>query len=181
MAFFTITAFLAGLALAVIESTFMRAVEFASVRPDLAVLAVTVASSRTHFGRVMMLAFVLGFSRDFISGGAIGMNAFSLTFMAYFLALTQDYLLTENWTAQLFVTFVSASVFGILFCLLKITLQYEPGSGYHIVKTIILTSLYTSALGPPAFKLIRKPNAPLYQRLKLKYDVEHETIPESKV
>ncbi len=181
LALFTLLALLFGVILAVVESTFMKAISFGSIRPDLAVLAVTVASSRTHFGRVMALAFVLGFARDVFSMGAIGMNAFSFTFMAYFLVMTQDYLMTENWTAQVFVAFVSTAVFGVLFCLVKIALQYEPGSGIHILQNIALTSLYTSLLAPLAFKLVKEPSMPLYQRLKLKYDVDHETLPENKI
>jgi cell shape-determining protein MreD len=203
MVLFTIAAFLCGIALAVAESIFLRPLTIWHVRPDIAVLAAVVAASRADYGKAMTLAFLLGLIRDFFTGGAtgmnsfslggvigtnsfspggvIGMNAFSLTFMAYLLVLTKDYLVTDNWTAQMFVAFIGCSVFGILFAVLKVTLQYDAGSGFHILRAIVLTSIYTSAFAPIAFQLTKKPPHPLYPRLKMKYNVEYETLPENKV
>lgn len=178
---FALKAFLAGVALAVIESTLMNAVELGGIRPDLAVLAVVVVTSRKDFGKAMALAFILGLTRDFFSGGAIGMNAFSLTVMAYFLVAAGSLLLTDNRAAQVFVAFVGSIFFGTLFALLKLALQYEVGSAAQILRTIVWTSVYTSLTAPIAFVLMKRPRFPSYMRLKMKYNVEHETLPETKI
>lgn len=178
---FALKAFLAGIVLAVIESTLMNTVELGGIRPDLAVLVVVVVTSRKDFGKAMALAFILGLTRDFFSGGAIGMNAFSLTFMAYFLVAAGDFLLTDNRAAQLFVAFVGCMFFGVSFALLKLVLQYEVGSAAQILRTIIWTSVYTSLIAPIAFALMKRSRFPSYMRLKMKYKVEHETLPETKI
>lgn len=96
-----LTAFLAGVALAIFESTFLNAADIAGIRPDLAVLVVVVATCRADFRKAMVLAFMLGLTRDFFSGGTIGMSAFSLTLVAYILTAAQDYLLTDSWAGQI--------------------------------------------------------------------------------
>ena len=181
MILYAFTAFLAGIALAVIESTLMNAVEIAGIRPDLAVLGVVVATSRTRFRNAMILAFTLGLARDFFCGGAIGMNAFSLTLMAYVLLIVEDYLVTGNRSAQVFITFVGSLVFGTLFCILKIILQFGIGSAGHISGMLFWTPLYTALLAPAAFFLTKRPQFPSYMRLKMKYKVDHETLPETEV
>ncbi|UCD57438.1 MAG: rod shape-determining protein MreD [Candidatus Hydrogenedentota bacterium] len=178
---FAIIAFLAGIGLAVIESTFMNAVEFAGIRPDLAVLAVVVATSRMRFRKAVTLAFMLGLTRDFLSAGAIGMSAFTLTFMAYFLVIAETHLVTDNWVAQIFVVLLGSVVFETSFALLKLILQYEIGSASQILGMIMWTSVYTSLFAPVAFMLTGKPQFPSYMRLKMKYDGEYETLPKTKI
>jgi len=181
MVLFTLIAFMAGILLAVIESTLMNAVEIAGARPDLAVLAVVVATSRTRFSNTMILAFTLGFARDFFCGGAIGMNAFSLTLTAYFLLVTEDFLVTSNAGAQVLVAFVGSVIFGTVFFTLKIILQYGIGSASHVIGMLFWIPLYTALLAPAAFAMTEKPQFPSYLRLKMKYKVGHETLPETEV
>ena len=178
---FAIVAFFAGIGLALFESTFWNAVALGGMRPDLAVIAVAVGTSRLEFRRSMTLAFALGFARDFFSGGAAGMNAFSLILMAYVLIEAQNYLMTRNWGSQILVVFLGSVCFGGSFALLKLILGYEIGSSVQIATMIALTSVYTSLLAPFAFMLTDKPHFPSYRRLKTKYDVEHETLPPTEV
>ncbi len=177
---FVLRAILAAIGLAIIESNFMKAVDIAGVRPDLAVLAVVVVTSRTDFAKSILLAFALGLARDFFSGGIVGMNAFSLTLMTYFLVAIEDYLMIENKSAQIFFAFVGSTFFGVLFAFLKEVLRYETGSTSQVLGLILWTSVYTSLLAPAAFALTEKPAYLPYMRLRLKHYVEHETIPEIK-
>lgn len=178
---FVAIAFLAGITLAIVESTLVRALAISSVRPDLVVLAIVVATCRTSFGRAMVLAFVLGLTRDFFSGGIVGINAFSLSFMAYMLISAQDYLLTNNWKGQVVVVFVGSMVFGVLFVFLKLVLGYEIASPIQAPIKILWTAAYTSVLGPFVFMLVNRPQSLPYMRLKMKYDVESETLHQTKV
>jgi len=172
---------LAGVALVIAETTFMNAIEIAGIRPDLAVLAVVVASSRMEFQKALGVAFVLGITRDFASVGIVGMNGFCLTLMAYFLISAQSLLLTENMNAQIFAAFAGSMVFGCAFVFLKLVFGYEPGSVYSVFWMIIGTSVYTALLAPLAFwSLAGRPRFPSYRRLK-NYDVRHKTLPPAEV
>lgn len=178
---FTTVAFLAGIGLVVIESTFMRSVGIFGIRPDLAILVVVIATCRLNFGRVMALAFALGLTRDFFSGGLVGMNSFSLVLMAYVLIAAEDYFLTGNWKAQVFVAFLGSLIFGTLFAVLKILVGYEVTSPLRAVEIIVGTAAYTSALAPLGFAISKRPEVPSYMRLRKKYDAEHETLHPSEV
>jgi rod shape-determining protein MreD len=179
--------FVAAVGLAVIESVIMPSFEVAGIRPDLAVLVVVVASCRARFGRAMALAFALGLARDFFSAGPVGMNAFALTMTTYFLTGAEDYLLTENWKAQLFVVFLGYVVFGsllfmgTLFPFNTIPHRYEVVSAVRVVQMIVGTAAYTGILAPLGFALSRKPETPSYRRLRDKYNVEHETLHQTEV
>ena len=178
---FTAVSFLAGIALAVIESTFMRATEVVGVRPDLAVLVVVIGTCRLGFGRAMALAFSLGLARDFFSGGLVGMSSFSLTCMAFVLVGAEEYLLSDNWRAQMLVVFVGSAIFGTLFVFLKLVAGYEIASALQTIQMIVGVSAYTALLAPVGFALTKKPEPPSYMRLRLKYRGEHETIHSTEV
>jgi len=181
MVLFAVMAFLAGVLVAIIESTLANALEIGGVRPDLAVLCVVVATSRIRFRKTMTLAFMLGLTRDFFCEGVIGMSACSLTLTAYVLLLLEDSLVTSNRSAQVVITFLGAVISGTLFLLLKVVLPYEIGSARHIFDMLFWTALYTAALAPVAFAATKKPQFPSYFRLKMKYKVRHETLPEAEV
>jgi len=173
--------FLAGIGLAIAESTIMKAVAVGGVRPDLAVMVVVVMALRADFFRAMVLGFTLGLVRDFLSGGAVGMNAFALTAMAYFLSFAKDFLMTDNPGSQMLSGFVGCVLFSVFFSFLKMFLQFEVGSVSRTIEMILWTSLYTALATPVAFVLMIRPRFPSYMRLKMKYDVEHETVPETKI
>ena len=178
---FALIALMAGIGLAIVESTFMESIEIAAIRPDIAVLAVVIASCRTKFSKALVLAFSLGIMRDLFSGGNAGISAFGLTFMAYLLVSVEKYLLSDNWNAQILMVFAGSVVFGILLVLLKLVLGDEIGSFVKTPIVIIWTSVYTAVFAPAAFALMKKPQSPPYLRLKMKYDVERGTLPQTKV
>jgi cell shape-determining protein MreD len=70
---FALVTFIAGIIIAVAESTFLNSVTIAGIRPDVAVLVAAVATCRTDFRRAMILAITIGLARDFVSGGAVMM------------------------------------------------------------------------------------------------------------
>jgi hypothetical protein len=150
------------------------------------------------FGRAMILAFALGLTRDFYSGGVyeifsdemrgiysqrvFGIHAFSLTFMAYLMIAAQDYLMTSNWRGQFVVVFVGSSLYGFLVLFLKLIIGYATPSPVQIMGMITCTAVYTAALGPFLFKLTQKPQTLPYLRLKMKHDAEDETaLPQTEV
>ncbi len=178
---FAVITFLAGIALAVVESTFVKAAGIAGICPDLAVLVVIVATCSMGFSRAMVLAFMLGLARDFYSAGALGMSSLSLTLTAFLLVMVEDYLLTDNWNAQIFVVFLGSLIYGSLLVVLKLIVGYEITSLFLTLKIIVWTSVYTSALGALSFALVKNPEPPPYRRLKMKYDVEHETLHQTKI
>ena len=178
---FALSAFLAGMGLAVAESIFLRPLEVAGLRPDIVVAVVVVATSRLSFGRVMVMAFALGFARDLFSGGLVGMSSFSLILMAYVLITAEDFLLTDNWKAQTFVAFLGYLIFGTLITFLKVLAGFEITSALQAVQMIVGTAAFTSVLGPPGFAVSARPEGLAYTRLKQKRDFDHETIHQAEV
>ena len=79
------------------------------------------------------------------------------------------------------MVFTGSAVFGIISVLMKPILGYEIGSLVQASIIVVWTSVYTAALAPVAFALMKKPQAPPYIRLKMKYDVERETLSQTEV
>jgi len=178
---FVALAFLAGIGLALVESTLIRSIEIGVIRPDLVVLVVVIATCRLDFGRVMTLAFVLGLTRDFFLTGLIGMTPFSLVLTAYILLVAEGLLLTDNWKAQVFVAFIGSLVFGSAFACLKILIGYEVNSPLGVLVVISGTAAYTAVLAPLGFAFLGGPAASDYLRVKRKYGADDETIYQTEV
>jgi rod shape-determining protein MreD len=178
---FAALAFLLGTGLVIIESTLANVAAIGGIRPDFAVLIVVVATCRARFSRAMMLAFAFGLMRDFYSGGPLGMNAFSLTLTAYLMNAAEDYLMTNNWRGQFVFVFVGFLLYATIFFVLKILVGYEAAFPVQTITKMIWTSAYTAVLGPLFFTLMIKPQRLPYLRLKMKYDVDRETIPQTEV
>lgn len=178
---FALVALVAGIGLTIGESTFASTVEIGGIRPDFAVLVVVVATCRSRFSRAVVLAFSLGLARDFYSGGIPGMNAFSLTLTAYLLIATEDYIMTNNWRGQFVFVLVGSLVYGFVFFSLKTIVGYELASFTQILSKMAWTAAYTAVLGPIIFTLGEHPQRLPYLRLKMKYDGERQTLPQSKL
>ncbi len=164
--------------LAIAETNFTKAIDIAGIRPDLMVLAVVVATTRADFGKAIILAFMLGLARDFLSGGTVGMNAFSLALVTYLLVVIKEYLMIGNRSTQIFFAFLGSVFFGVSTASLKTILHYEFGSTLQILWLILGTSVYTAVFAPIAFILTERPAYLPYMRLRLRQFVERETIPE---
>ena len=180
MLFFA-AAFLAGIGLTIVESVFMPSVSIAGIRPDLVVLVIVVATCRLSFGRVMGLAFVLGLIRDIYSAGFVGMSSFSLVLMAFILLVAEEYFMTDNWKAQVFVVSLGYMIFGGLFVFLQVLVGYEIASALRVTEIVLVTAVYTSALAPLGFAVSNRPEAPAYMRLRNKYNAEHESLHQTEV
>jgi rod shape-determining protein MreD len=178
---FLVVASLTGIGLTIVESVFMPSIGIAGIRPDLVVLVVVIATCRLSFGRVMGLAFVLGLTRDIYSAGFVGMSSFSLLLVAYILLVAEEYFMTDNWKAQVFVVFLGYMIFGGLFVFLKVLAGYEIASALRVAEIVLGTAVYTSVLAPLGFMVSDRPEAPAYMRLKSKYNAEHETLHQTEV
>ncbi|RJP16151.1 MAG: rod shape-determining protein MreD [Candidatus Abyssobacteria bacterium SURF_5] len=169
-----------GILLTIAESVLMPAIDLAGIRPDLLMLALVLISGETSFSRTLLVAFLLGVTRDMFSLSAPGMSAFALTLTAFLLLKAEEYVLAETWTGQCAIAFAGTLIYGIMIILLKPLLHYELGSPVALVATVLGSSLYTAALAPCVYIVVRRPQALPYLRLKLKHITEHETIPEIK-
>jgi rod shape-determining protein MreD len=182
MVVFWIKTFLAGIALAIAESTFLNAVEIHGVRPDLAVLAVVAFIGHYGFQRAIAVAFLLGLTRDLFSVGPLGISAFSLTLMAYLLILAERYLMTDHKAAQVFFTFVGAVLFGISLTTVRgILSRHGVGTFAQTMQFILWISVYTAMLAPAAFVLLGRAGGPSYVRMKMKYGADSEAVSETEV
>ncbi|GAB4346917.1 MAG: hypothetical protein Kow0099_28600 [Candidatus Abyssubacteria bacterium] len=179
---FGIKVFMAGILLAIVESTFLNAVQIGGVKPDLAVLAVVACIGHYGFRKVVWVAFLLGLTRDLFSVDPLGFNTFSLTLMAYLLTIAEKHLITDHKVAQIFFTFVGTVLFGIsLFLLRGVVSQRGIGSFAQTARFIVWISVYTAALAPAAFVLLGKTGGTSYVRAKIRYGTGHEALSETEV
>jgi rod shape-determining protein MreD len=180
MVFWTVT-ILAGIGLTIVESVLMPSLRIAGIGPDFIVLVVVVATRRTTVERSIFMAFFLGLIQDLFSVGLVGMSAFSLVLMVYILLFAEEYFLTDNWKAQVFVGFLGYLIFGGSFVFLKILAGYEIASAVRVAEIIFGTAAYTAVLTPLGFLLSYRQDLPAYMRLRGKYNVEHETLHQSEI
>jgi rod shape-determining protein MreD len=84
------------------------------VRPDLFLLLVFFLSPRVSPEVATLQGFVIGLCQDALSGGPLGLRAFTYTFLGFITAWLSHDLATEKPLAQLWLLLAGASGAGVL-------------------------------------------------------------------
>jgi len=141
------------LACASAQAALLGAISVGGVRPDLFVLLVFFLSPRVSPEIATLQGFVIGLCQDALSGGPLGLRAFTYTFLGFLTAWLSHDLYTEKPLAQFWLLLAgAASASVVAFALLTFfvgLLPLLPALG-----VIAPEAFYTAVVG---FLLLRLP------------------------
>ena len=102
------------LACASAQAALLGSISVGDVRPDLFLLLVFFLSPRVSPEVATLQGFVIGLCQDALSGGPLGLRAFTYTFLGFITAWLSHDLATEKPLAQLWLLLAGASGAGVL-------------------------------------------------------------------
>jgi len=141
------------LACASAQAALLGSISVGDVRPDLFLLLVFFLSPRVSPEVATLQGFVIGLCQDALSGGPLGLRAFTYTLLSFVTAWLSHDLATEKPLAQLWLLLAGATGAGVLtFALLTFfvgLLPLLPALG-----VIAPEAVYTAVVG---FLLLRLP------------------------
>jgi rod shape-determining protein MreD len=141
------------LACASAQAALLGAISLGGVRPDLFLLLVFFLSPRVSPEVATLQGFVVGFCQDALSGGPVGLRAFTYAFFGFVTAWLSHDLATEKPLAQFWLLLAGAAGAGVLtFALLTFFVGALPL--LPAVGLIVPEALYTAVFG---FLLLRLP------------------------
>lgn len=146
--------FIVGLlACASAQAALLAPLSLGGVRPDLFVLLVFFLSPRVSPEVATLQGFVIGLCQDALSGGPLGLRAFTYTILGFVTAWLSHDLYTEKPLAQLWLLLAGAAGAGVLtFALLTFFVGLPPL--LPALGVLAPEALYTAAAG---FLLLRLP------------------------
>lgn len=145
--------FLGLLACASAQAALLGPVSVGGVRPDLFLLLVFFLSPRVNPEVATIQGFVIGLCQDALSGGPLGLRAFTYTFLGFVTAWLSHDLYTEKPLAQFWLLLAGAAGAGVLtFALLTFFVGFLPL--LPALGVIAPEAVYTAVVG---FLLLRLP------------------------
>ena len=128
-----------------LQSTLFGKFSLFGVEPDLAVLVlIFIVSGSGPVGSVMY-GFLIGFLQDVYSPEFLGMNAFAMSLIGYFLGLSRDRLSVENYSVKAIVAFLVCIVHDIIYFAFYTKLDTSVISNLFIRESLP-GAVYTSCL-----------------------------------
>jgi rod shape-determining protein MreD len=141
------------LACATAQAALLGYIRVAGVRPDLFLLLVFVLSPRVSPEVATLQGFVVGLCQDALSGGPLGLRAFTYAFFGFMTAWLSHDLATERPLAQFLLLLAGSTGAGVLtFALLTFFVGALPL--LPALSLIVPEALYTAVFG---FLLLRLP------------------------
>jgi rod shape-determining protein MreD len=145
-----------GLLLSVVgQAILLEPVSVGGIRPDLYLLLVFFLSQRLTPEAATLQGFLIGLTQDALSGGPLGLRAFTDSLLAFLAARLSRDLYTETPLAQfglLFAGSVGAGMLGLaLFLFFFGAVSPVPA----VLRVIIPEAAYTAAAGVVLFSLPR--------------------------
>ena len=129
----------------ILQSTLFGRYPVAGIRPDLLMLALLVLVNLSGPVEIILYGFLLGFLQDVYTPENLGLNAFTMSVMAYLLDKVKEKLTFEQFPVKIATAFVACLVHDILYFSFYTRLE-----GVMMAKLLLLESIpgavYTSLL-----------------------------------
>ncbi len=138
---------------AAVQAVLLGPLGIAGVRPDCFLLLVFFFSPRLRPELATLQGFCIGLCQDALSGGPLGLKAFTYSLLAFVTASLSHKLFTEKPLAQFWLLLMGTACAGALTVVL---LSFFLGMGATLpgLWVIVPEALYTAAVG---FLLLRLP------------------------
>lgn len=139
--------------LGLIQVALVDAVKFATVRPDLIIIGVVVASLSFELPYVLILCLSAGILKDIFSPYTFGINVFILPLLGFLIVrLSKDLSWDNSWVRAMLISAVSLSYHLIVRSVLFFWGHFIPVGIF--LRIALLESLYTALISVLVFKYI---------------------------
>jgi rod shape-determining protein MreD len=141
-----------------IQTTWLGMCSIGGVVPDLALIWVVYCG--VHCSRAMGIGsgIVIGILEDSLSGGLLGVNTLSKSFIGFFFATLKDKFYVEGVIPVAFFLVASSLFDGLVFCFsMNTVLKGEVASSF-IYQSLPAYSIYNGIVGPILFLLLNQLN-----------------------
>jgi rod shape-determining protein MreD len=141
-----------------IQTTLLEIFSIGGVIPDLALIWVVYCA--VHCSRTMGIGsgIVMGILQDSLSGGLLGLNTLSKSFIAFFFGVLRDKFFVEGVVPVAFYLVVSSLFDGLVFYFsMNTVLQGEVSSSF-LYQSLPAYSIYNGIVGPILFLLFNQFN-----------------------
>ena len=147
-----------------IQTTWLEMFSIVGVVPDLALIWVVYCG--VHFSRTMGIGsgIVTGILQDSLSGGLLGVNTLSKSFIGFFFATLKDKFYVEGVIPVSFFLVASSLFDGLVFYFSMDTVLKGEVASSFLYQSLPAYSLYNGIVGPILFLLFNQLNS----RLKAK-------------
>lgn len=116
--------------------------------PDVVLIVVVVFGFKYPLPLGGALAFVLGMLQDVLSGGVIGLNAFSKTVVFSLTRAIARRFYFPNWASKIAMVFLAGVVDGLLVAGIVFIGGGVHGSGAVLARQLLLQIIFTGLLSP---------------------------------
>ena len=139
-----------------IQTTLLGMFSLAGVAPDLILIVAVYCGIHSKKNNGILLATLIGFFQDCLSGGLLGVNSLSKGLAGLFFYSLKDKIIVEGTLAISFFIFVASLVDGMIYFVAMISLLGGQIKGGFFFSSLILFGIYNAVVAPFLFHLFAK-------------------------
>ena len=152
-----------------IQTTWLGMFSIGGVTPDLALI--WVVFSAVHYSRTVGIAsgIVIGILQDSLSGGLLGVNTLSKSFIGFFFSALKDKFFVEGVLPIAFFLVISSLFDGLVFYLSMNTVLEGEITTSFLYQSLPIYSIYNAVVGPVIFLVLNRTNNWLNSKIQDPY------------
>ena len=141
-----------------IQTTWLGMFSIGGVTPDLALIWVVFCA--VHYSRTVGIGsgIVIGILQDSLSGGLLGVNTLSKSFIGFFFSALKDKFFVEGILPISFFLAVSSLFDGLVFYLSMNTVLEGEITTSFLYQSLPIYSFYNAVVGPVIFLVLNRTN-----------------------
>lgn len=147
---------LVAIAALLLQTTVLPQALLGRASPDLVLIVCVYLALYRHSAGGAAAAFGLGYLQDAFSGSAMGLNAFGMSLVFVFIALTSRRLWVDNTLSRVVVVFVAAVIKTSAILLLVAFFMSVQGLSATVARALFLDAVLVAALSPAAFAILSR-------------------------
>ena len=152
-----------------IQTTWLGMFSIGGVIPDLALIWVVFCA--VHYSRTVGIGsgIVIGILQDSLSGGLLGVNTLSKSFIGFFFSALKDKFFVEGVLPIAFFLAISSLFDGLVFYLSMNTVLEGEITTSFLYQSLPIYSIYNAVVGPVIFLVLNRTNNWLNSKIQDPY------------
>ena len=152
-----------------IQTTWLGMFSIGGVTPDLALIWVVFCA--VHYSRTVGIGsgIVIGILQDSLSGGLLGVNTLSKSFIGFFFSALKDKFFVEGVLPIAFFLVISSLFDGLIFYLSMNTVLEGEITTSFLYQSLPIYSFYNAVVGPVIFLVLNRTNNWLNSKIQDPY------------
>lgn len=147
---------LVSIVAALIEATWLRAIRFQGVMPDLVLILVVYCAITEGEERAMYMAALGGLFQDVYSDTVLGHHVLCLVIVAFVVGRVAKRLITDNPAVKAASVFIASIVNSLLYAFIEYVQKTDGHALYVMLADVIPRAFYTALVTPLLFLLVSR-------------------------